>query len=131
MREEFVEFVDCGSVSSENLRTLIKESIQKLSLDLSDLRGQAYDGAGNMPGSRSEASTSIVAENPKALYFHCSSHRLNLAVASCSKIRAVKNMVDVIKKCSDIFHFSPKKKKTKKCLRIKDACYWVSSARTA
>ena len=62
-----------------------------------------------MAGSRSGVSTRIVAENPKALYFHCSSHRLNLALASCSKIRAVKNMMDVIKKCSDIFHFSPKK----------------------
>ena len=46
---------------------------------------------------------------PKAHYFHCASHRLNLAVASSTKIRDVKNMMDFILKCSEVFHFSPKK----------------------
>ena len=45
----------------------------------------------------------------KALYSHCSSHRLNLVVAANCKVRSVRNMMDTVKKCSDIFHFSPKK----------------------
>ena len=48
---------------------------------------------------------------PKAHYFHCASYRLNLAVASSTKIRGVKNMMNSIRKCSEVFHFSPKKTK--------------------
>ena len=72
-------------------------------------RGQCYDGAGNMAGYKSGCSAYISDRYPLALYFHCSSHRLNLAVIDGCKIRTVKNMMDTIKKCSDVFRHSPKK----------------------
>ena len=110
IREEFVEFVKCESTSAEYLTNKITQAVENLSLNMRNLRGQAYDGAGNMAGSKSGVSTRIRNVYPKALYFHCSSHRLNLAVASSSSIRGVKNMMDSIGKCSEIFYFSPKKK---------------------
>ena len=110
IREEFVEFVKCESTSAEYLTNKITQAVENLSLNMRNLRGQAYDGAGNMAGSKSGVSTRIRNVYPKALYFHCSTHRLNLAVASSSSIRGVKNMMDSIGKCSEIFYFSPKKK---------------------
>ena len=111
IREEFVEFLKCDSVSGESLTGKIKDCLNSLSLELKNVRGQAYDGAGNMAGSSSGVSSRILQENPRALYFHCSSHRLNLAVASCIQIRGVQLTMDAVKRCSDLFHFSPKKQK--------------------
>ena len=74
------------------------------------LRGQSYDGAGNMAGVKSGASSNILRLFPKALYFHCSAPRLNLLVAETCKLLSVVNMMDCIRKCCQIFEFSPKKK---------------------
>ena len=62
------------------------------------LRGQSYDGAGNMDGAKSGASSNILRSFPKALYFHCSAPRLNLGVAETCKILSVVNMMDCIRK---------------------------------
>ena len=109
IREEFVEFIECESTSAEHLVEKLKKGMESLSLDINDLRGQGYDGAGNMAGAKSGVSARILQICPKAHYFHCASHRLNLAVATSTSIRGVKNMMDTIRKCSEIFHFSTKK----------------------
>ncbi|XP_066928330.1 52 kDa repressor of the inhibitor of the protein kinase-like [Clytia hemisphaerica] len=80
-----------------------------MSADMNKLRGQSFDGAGNMSGAKSGVSARIKSLYPLALYFHCASHRLNLAVASSTNVRGVRNMMDSIRKCSEVFHFSPKK----------------------
>ena len=109
IREEFMEFIVCESISGEALADAIKESFKQLGLDINFLRGQSYDGAGNMAGARSGVSSRILQDHPKALYFHCASHRLNLVIAASCKLQPIRNMMDTVKKCSDIFRFSAKK----------------------
>ena len=109
VREEFVQFIQCAETGAEYLSNKIIEAVQSLSLDMNNLRGQAYDGAGNMAGAISGVSTRIQRLYPKAFYFHCASHRLNLAVASSTAIRCIRNMMDSIRKCCETFRFSPKK----------------------
>ena len=49
--------------------------------------GQAYDGAADMCGARKGAASIIAAEYPLAVYSHCKSHVLNLAlVKACRTI---------------------------------------------
>ena len=43
---------------------------------LSNCRGQTYDGASNMMGKKSGISTTILAEQPKAVAIHCQGHSL-------------------------------------------------------
>lgn len=51
IHEEFMEFVHCDTgITSRAIADKIKSSLKKLSLDLNYLRGQGYDGAGNMSG---------------------------------------------------------------------------------
>ena len=51
IREEFLEFVLCDTgISGQAIADKIKFTLEKLTLDLSDLRGQGYDWAGNMSG---------------------------------------------------------------------------------
>ena len=58
----------------------ILDSLKTFNVNLSKLRGQAYDGAANMSGATKGAASIITAQYPLALYLHCVSHCLNLAV---------------------------------------------------
>lgn len=52
--------------------------------------GQAYDGASNMSGAVRGAAAVIAQDHPLALYCHCRSHVLNLAlVKSCTTVRSI------------------------------------------
>ena len=46
-------------------------------------------------------------ENPKALYTHCASHRLNLAICSSCGIVSVRNLLSTVKDVTYFFKLSP------------------------
>ena len=43
----------------------------RLNLSLQNCRGQCYDGAANMAGSRNGVATQIASEEPRAIFVHC------------------------------------------------------------
>ena len=75
------------------VRCWVVEWLSNHDLSLSNMRGQCYDGASNMSGARSGCKAIVQQAAPLAQYFHCASHRLNLAVVSASKITALRNAV--------------------------------------
>ena len=116
----------------------ITSSLQALGLDLSNLRGQAYDGAGNMAGSVNGTAALISAQYPLALYLHCASHCLNLAVVKSLQITSIRNMMGVIERVYQFFAAHPKRQTapekaisdtqpTSKVHKLKDMCCtrWV------
>ncbi|XP_062512799.1 52 kDa repressor of the inhibitor of the protein kinase-like [Corticium candelabrum] len=97
------------------------------------MRGQCYDGASNMSGARSGCSAVIQQQAPKAAYFHCDAHRLNLAAVSACKIQAFVNVEAYIGESARFFAFSPKRQRLfdktmdkflpkAKARKLKDAC---------
>ena len=66
-------------------------------------RGQGYDGAGAVAGIYNGAAALIRSEFKKAIFVHCSSHRLNLCVAASCSIQIVREMMDNIKSTADFF----------------------------
>ena len=60
-----------------------------------------------MSSERKGVSGRILQKNPKALYVHCSSHRLNLVVAKACSILPVKNMLGQAQKIVSSFSNSP------------------------
>ena len=66
-------------------------------LDPSKMHGQAYDGASNMSGKISGTAARIQSQYPLALYIHCASHCLILAVDASFPNRSVRNMIGVVK----------------------------------
>ena len=46
-------------------------------LDITNLRGQSYDGASNMAGIYTGVQARIMKEQPLAYYTHCGAHRVN------------------------------------------------------
>lgn len=51
-------------------------------VDISRLRGQAFDGAANMSGKFNGVAAKFREEEPRALYVHSHAHLLDLAVAT-------------------------------------------------
>ena len=85
-------------LSGQSLYRTIKEFLVSFGTDISDFRGQGYDGAGAVSGKNQGLSAHVLRVNPKALYTHCSCHRLNLAVvASCGEKR-VRSLMTILKK---------------------------------
>ena len=73
-------------------------------------RVQTYDGAGNMTGKEKDVAAKFCSEigNEKAVYFHCTSHELNLSLSKASKILQVMNMVSTMQMLGIFFKYSPK-----------------------
>ena len=74
VREEFISFMLCNlSTTGVAVANTITSVLQKLGLDLRYLRGQGYDGSGNMAGKCKGAAAIIQRDCPKAIYVHCAS----------------------------------------------------------
>ena len=88
--ERFVAFHECTTgVTGSAIAQDILSKLGELQLQTQFLCGQAYDGAGAMPGRSKGVSACILSKYPKALYTHCASHRLNLYVVNCCSIQEV------------------------------------------
>lgn len=110
IREEFIEFIFCDTgTTGSALSNKILEALKGYSLDLNYLRGQAYDGAGNMAGKYQGAAACIQSSYPKAVYVHCAAHTLNLCVVAACKIQFVQNMMSTMVKICLFFSNSPKR----------------------
>ena len=110
LKEAFLGFVHCSEgLKGSQIATTIIEAIEKLGLDPKFCRGQGYDGAGNMAGKCNGAAATIRKKYPHAIYVHCRSHVLNLAVASACQLTYVRNMMGLVKSVSDFFNVHPKR----------------------
>ena len=112
--EDFVEFLECeNGITGLALAEKIKSALQdKYGLDMINLRGQCYDGAGNMSGVRKGLAARVTQEFPKAVYTWCSSHKLNLCVVKSCDITEVKNMIDKAAEVAIFFNYSPQRQRT-------------------
>ena len=82
--------------------------LEEHGLDPNKLRGQGYDGAGNMSGKTNGAAAIISPDYPLTIYIHCASHTLNLAVVKTLEVQCVWNMIEVVNKVSIFFFAHPK-----------------------
>ena len=109
VREDLVGFFECDTgISGRDLARIITSTLEELGLDLEHLRGQAYDGAGNMAGSVKGTAALICSHYPLAMYLHCSSHCLNLAFVKSLEVTSVRNMMAVVGRVYQFFSAHPK-----------------------
>ena len=112
VREDLVSFLECDTgITGRCLADKIITTLQSYGLDLTKLRGQAYDGAGNMAGSVRGTAALITAQYPLALYLHCASHCLNLAVVKSLQVTSVRNMMGVVDRVYVFFAAHPKRQR--------------------
>ena len=107
INECFIKFVSCeDGVMGLALVKNIEDTLEEVGILLANCRGQGYDGASAMSSMRKGVSGRKLNKNPKALYVHCSSHRLNLCVAKACDITTVRNMLGQAKSVSSFFSLS-------------------------
>ena len=79
--EEFVDFVLCDTgTTGTAIAGKILGTLETYGLNLGYLRGQGYDGAGNMAGKYRGAAVTIQSKCPKAVYVHCAQRQFMCTV---------------------------------------------------
>ncbi|XP_045463823.1 zinc finger MYM-type protein 1-like [Harmonia axyridis] len=81
IKEDFLQFVPVSDLTGKNLATVILKSLREFGIDTKYLRGQGYDGAAAIRGKFNRAQAYVMEEHPTAIYVHCISHSLNLAIS--------------------------------------------------
>ena len=138
MREDLVGLLVPNATTGVALAGDITNGLTNLGLSLCNCRGQAYDGCGNMSGHINGCQAIIKRNNPLAIYTHCQSHKLNLALGRVLATNGVKQMLATLSQVSDFVSGSPGRlelleKNVEQCLpdslkkRIKPLCRvrWV------
>ncbi len=60
--EYFIGFYEVENISSNTLVQVIKDTLLRFNLDLSDCRGQCYDGASNTSGTKKGVAAQLLVE---------------------------------------------------------------------
>lgn len=107
--ESFIGYWELAEgITGKAVATIIEKAIADCHLDPFKIRGQAYDGASNMSGQYKGCAAILQRKYPQAVYSHCCSHVLNLAIVnSCSCIQ-VQNLFAVMTKVHKFFDNHPK-----------------------
>ncbi len=108
--EKLIEYMICQRITGEVIFNLIKEALERLSLDTKNCVAQTVDGAGNMSGGVQGCTARFQEENPNAQYFHCGSHNLNLALCdSCKDSIPIRDMLSSVKESGKFIRKSAKR----------------------
>ena len=100
-----VDAIDAGSLVHAIDDVLIKRA----HLSYGQCRGQCYDGASNMTGSKSGVAKQIQEKESCAVLTHCYGHALNLAISDTIKqSKLYRDSMDTAFEVSKLIRFSPK-----------------------
>ncbi|KAF0713891.1 zinc finger MYM-type protein 1-like, partial [Aphis craccivora] len=108
IREDFLQFVPVTDMSGKSLAQVLLECLGNLGINLNYLRGQGYDGASAMRGLFNGVQAIIKQSYPLALYIHCCSHSLNLAISDACDVKSIRNSVGIIQTVCSFFN-TPKR----------------------
>ena len=110
VHEEFVGLYKVESISSNSLVAVIKDTLLRLNLTLTKVRGQCYNGAANMAGSKSGVAKQLRGEEPRAVFTHCYGHALNLACGDAIKrCKTLRDALDSTHEITKLIKLSPRR----------------------
>lgn len=106
IKESFITFMDVYDLTGRGLAGNILKILSESGFNLKYLYGQGYDGAAAMSGCFNGVQSIIREKHPLALYVHCSSHNLNLALAHSCQLQDIRNCVGIVTKVGVFFNSS-------------------------
>lgn len=110
VHEEFIGVYNVPSIDSATLISMIKDVMVRMNLSINRIRGQCYDGASAMKGSKGGVATKISELEPRAVYTHCYGHSLNLAVSDTLKeSKVMKDALDTTYEITKLIKYSPRR----------------------
>ena len=120
--EDVIGVYNVGTIDADALTAAIHDVLLRMNLKMSQCRGQCYDGASNMAGSKNGVAARLLAEEPRALLTHCYCHALNLAVGGAMKLSKVcRDALDTAFEVSKLIRFSPKRNYALDCIKAENS----------
>ncbi|XP_062512637.1 52 kDa repressor of the inhibitor of the protein kinase-like [Corticium candelabrum] len=110
--EKLIKFIACSFGTGSSICAEIRNALRQLGLDETRCRAQAYDGAGAMSGHLNGCQKNFRDHVPRAQYYHCCSHQLNLALTKSCNVSEVHCMLSDLKAVGLFFKYSPKRQRT-------------------
>ena len=108
--EEFIGLHVVESTQASVLYSMVCDILLRLNLSISKLRGQCFDGASVMSGTRSGLAKRIADAEPRAVFTHCYGHALNLACSDAVKnCQIMKNSLDTCYEIIKLVKKSPRR----------------------
>ena len=102
--KKFLGLVHCSrGLLGEAISTDILAWLDTKGLDIQFCRSKRFDGAGNMAGKIKGFASRIQSCYPIAIYGHCGSHLLNVAIASSCSIQEVCSMLEHFREKTQFF----------------------------
>lgn len=85
IHEHFIRFLEVAESTGQHLLDVLLLELTRLSLDVSDIRGQGYDNGANMKGHKSGVQARLLQLNPRAFFTNCTCHSYNLLLCDMAK----------------------------------------------
>ena len=116
--EDFIGLYQLESTTAASIFLLLKDALLRLNLSISRLRGQCYDGAAAMAGSKAGVAAQILKEESRAVYTHCYGHALNLACSDAVKnCKIISDALDTTYEITKLIKKSPHRESILKRLK--------------
>ncbi|CAM4275719.1 unnamed protein product [Leuciscus chuanchicus] len=97
IQECLIDMVNVKDTTGIGLARTLVETMEKYNLEVSNIRGQGYDGCAAMSGIYRGVQAIIKQTNDKAYFVHCYAHRMNLVVVDmCCKNIPSRNFFGLI-----------------------------------
>ena len=113
IKECLLSFLHLDRANADSISRSILEAISDplVSLDPHQITGRSYDGASVMSSARAGVQAKIKEASPRALFTHCYSHCLNLAIAASCSVQEVRNLLSIINESHLFLANSPKRQR--------------------
>ena len=94
--EGVIDLVYTERGTAAHLKKVIKDRLSECGFNPAKVRGQAYDTTSAMASEGEGVQGLFKKDVPRAIYTPCHSHRLNLVIASASKLQQIRNCIAAI-----------------------------------
>ncbi|XP_049949878.1 zinc finger MYM-type protein 1-like [Schistocerca serialis cubense] len=110
VREDFLGFTPLARLDVIHISKTIISTLSAWELNLDKMVGQGYDECSMMAGKIGRVQRIIAEKYPKAHFYRCASHRLNLVVNDLNTLPEVRNAICTIKEGISFFWGSKQRK---------------------
>ena len=108
--EDFIGLYEIESTAAAVLLSTIQDVFTRVNISITKARGQCYDGASSMAGSRAGVATKILQAEPRAVYTHCYGHALNLACSDTVKqCKVMRSALDIVYEITKLIKKLPRR----------------------
>lgn len=112
VQEMFVGFVELKGLDAKSIAYCIDEFLTKEDLNPADkCLGFGFDGCSTMSGKDGRVQAILRKKYTKALFFHCSSHKLNLVINDLNILPEIRNTMGTTKDIINFFRESVLRRK--------------------